>query len=314
MRIRPDSLNTTYSIVARDPATGNFGAAVQTHQMCVGSAVPWMEAGAGVLATQSLTNLHYGPLGLRLLREGVHAEKVLAALVASDPKPGLRQAAVIDREGRAAAWTGEQCIAYAGHYVGEAFSVQANMMLSDQVVAAMAKAYVASKEDFPGRLMDALLAAQQEGGDIRGMQSAALRVVSGAMYEEDGMAAVRAEYDVRVDESEKPLVELGRLVRLRRAQLLSNEGNRQLDAGDMEGALKIWARAREMGPELDELVFWQALALADEPADVKGAAALLRMMLDQVPDSDHWVELLKRLEPTGIIERGGAVQELIEAL
>ena len=314
MRIRPQELHTTYSIAARDPESGQFGVAVQTHQMCVGSAVPWLEAGVGAVATQSLTNVHFGPLGLRLLREGVPAEKTLAALIASDSEPALRQAAVVDRQGRCAAWTGERCITYAGHYTGEGFSVQANMMLSDKVVAAMAKAYIASKEDFAGKLVETLQAAQRESGDIRGKQSAALKIVSGDVYTSKGEAEVRAVYDLRVDESEQPLLELGRLVRLRRAQLLSDKGDDLLAVGEKEAALEIWARARAMAPELEELVYWQALVLADVPGDIPAAAALLRDMLDGTENGKDWVELLRRLEPTGILEREGAVQELLEAL
>ncbi len=313
MKVRSEELNTTYSIVARDPESRSFGVAVQTHQMCVGSAVPWLEAGVGAVATQSLTNVHFGPLGLGLLREGVPAEKALAALIASDPEPGLRQVAVVDSQGRCAAWTGERCIAHAGHYVGEGFSVQANMMLSDQVVAEMAKAYVASKEDFAGKLMDALLAAQQEGGDIRGMQSAALKIVSGEAYDKDGAAALRPVYDLRVDDSEKPLMELGRLVRMHRAQLLSDEGSRKLESGDKEAAVELWARSREMAPELEELVYWQALELVDKPADVAGALALLKD-LENSDNYADWIELLRRLEPTGLIERDSALKELLEAL
>ncbi len=313
MMVRPEELNTTYSIVARDPESGCFGVAVQTHQMCVGGAVPWLEAGVGAVATQSLTNVHFGPLGLGLLREGVPAEKALAALIASDPEPGLRQVAVVDNQGRCAAWTGERCIAHAGHFVGEGFSVQANMMLSDQVVAEMAKAYVASKEDFAGRLMDALLAAQQEGGDIRGMQSAALKIVSGEAYEKNGAAAVRPVYDLRVDDSDQPLVELGRLVRMHRAQLVSDEGSRRLEAGEKDTALSLWARARKMAPELEELVFWQALELADKPADVPGALVLLKGLEDK-ENFAGWVELLRRLEPTGIVEREEALKELLGGL
>jgi uncharacterized Ntn-hydrolase superfamily protein len=188
------------------------------------------------------------------------------------------------------------------------------MMLSDQVVAAMAKAYVASKEDYAGRLMETLQAAQLEGGDIRGKQSAALKIVSGQAYTSKGEAEVRALYDLRVDESEQPLAELGRLVRLRRAQLLSDEGDDLLAAGEKEAALEIWARARAMAPEIEELAYWQALTLADVPADVNGAVDLLKEMLDDAENRADWVELLRRLESTGILEREGVVQELLEAL
>jgi len=310
MKINPSVLNTTYSIAARDSESGCFGVAVQTHQMCVGSAVPWLAAGVGAVATQSLTNVHFGPLGLRLLREGLPAEQVLAALTASDPGAALRQAAVVDSRGRAAAWTGERCIPFAGHRVGEGYSVQANMMLSDRVVDAMAQAYESSRKDLAGRLLDALQAAQGEGGDIRGMQSAALTIVPAETHDSDGNAALRALYDLRVDEHAQPLVELERLVRLRRAVLLSDEGDDLLAAGEADRALEVWGEARGMAPELEELAFWQALALAEKTGELEQPAALLREMLAGAENRTDWIELLQRLEPTGIVEREGVLQGL----
>lgn len=154
----------TYSIVAFDAKTKQFGVAVQTHQPSVGAVVPWVMAGVGAIATQSLTNISFGPLGIELMQGGVSAEKALAALLASDPGADQRQVSLIDREGKVATHTGKHCIPFAGHHIGENYSVQANMMLKDTVPTAMAKAYEEAQGDLMQRMMIALEAA--EGGAI----------------------------------------------------------------------------------------------------------------------------------------------------
>ena len=265
------SLYSTYSIVARDPASGQLGIAVQTHQMSVGSLVIWLEPGIGAVVTQSLINIGYGPSALALLRQGVPPERILAALSATDDRPQVRQMAVVDAQGRAAAFTGIGCIREAAHHVGEGYSVQANMMTRPTVVPAMAAAYEAAKGDLGQRMLAALQAAQAEGGDIRGMQSAALKVVPGD-FRPRGWDRV---YDLRVDEHADPLAELARLVRLRHAALVDESGYEALAAGERIQALSRWEVARAEAPELEELPFWQAVALADEHDDVPAAAAIL---------------------------------------
>jgi len=311
--MREGILHTTYSIVARDPETGDFGAAVQTHQMCVGPHVLWLDAGVGAVATQSLTNLHFGPIGLSMLKEGVPADRVIAALSTSDKDADLRQVAVVDRNGISSAWTGKKCIAFAGHHIGEGYSVQANLMAKDSVVAAMAQAYEATQGDLAQRMLAALEAAQAEGGDLRGMQSAALKVVPGAVPQ-SGMQAVEARYDLRVDEHEAPLKELARLVRLTRAQQIDEEGSRLVTDGKVEAGMASWARARELAPELEELLFWQALTLADDGNDPAGAAVILAEMLDGEPRREHWLDLVERVAGSGLLERKNAGTELLEAL
>lgn len=303
-------LHSTYSIVARDPETGQLGVAVQTHQMCVGHAVPWLLPGTGAVATQSLTNISFGPLGLALLGEGVPAQRVVDALVASDPDAKRRQLAVVDREGRAAAWTGGGCIPEAGHRAGDGYSVQANMMTQSTVVDAMASAYEGAEGDLARRMLAALYAAQAEGGDIRGMQSAALKVVSG----DRAQPAWKTDYDLRVDEHDHPLDELARLVRLRHAQRLEDAGYRALADNRHDEALATWAAARTEAPELEELAFWQGMALADAPGDIPGAVAILRPMLAADPRREHWIDLIRRLQVCGLLERDGAADELIAAL
>src|SRR6187549_3592388 len=169
----------TFSIVARDPATGQIGVAVQSHWFAVGQIVPWAEAGVGAVATQSFVDPSYGKLGLELTRTGKSAPDALKALLAGDEGREVRQVAMIDTQGRVDAWTGKNDIQAAGHIVGKNFSVQANLMLNDKVWPAMAQAFENSKGDLAERMLAALDAAQAVGGDIRGRQSAALIVVTG---------------------------------------------------------------------------------------------------------------------------------------
>lgn len=300
----------TYSIVARDAETGQLGVAVQTHQMCVGAIVPWLEPGLGALATQASANIHFGPMGLAMLREGTDAARVVEALVASDPGADRRQLAVVDARGGAAAWTGEHCIPHARHHIGDGYSVQANMMARDTVVPAMAEAYEAAVGELAVRMMAALHAAQAEGGDIRGMQSAALQVVSG---DPQAIGFQRALYDLRVDEADVPLAELDRLVRLRRAQRINFQASPLLEE-QRKRALELWAAARALAPELEEMAFWQALRLADELDDVAAGAAIMNEMLARVNRRAEWIELIRRLEACGMLEREGVAEELIASL
>ncbi len=310
MTLRPSQLFSTYSIVARDAQTGQLGVAVQTHQMCVGSVVPWLIPGVGAVATQSLVNISFGPIALAMLGEGVPAPQVIAALVASDADAHRRQVAVVDATGRVGAWTGEGCIPEASHHIGEGYSVQANMMTNPSVVPAMAAAFESAGGDLAGRMLAALQAAQAEGGDIRGMQSAALRVVSGRR--EDPFW--RTDYDLHVDEHDDPVTELGRLVRLRHAQLLDQQGYKALEAGDRAQAMSLWAQACAEAPELEELPFWQAMALADDLADAEAGARLLRPALRDDPRREHWLDLALRLQACGLVKREGAASEVVERL
>jgi uncharacterized Ntn-hydrolase superfamily protein len=309
MKFHHTELSSTYSIVARDAETGQLGVAVQTHQMGVGRIVPWLLPGIGALATQSMANVSFGPMGLAMLQEKVPAPKVIEALVASDKEAHKRQVAVVDAERRAAAWTGDDCIPEAGHHIGDGYSVQANMMTNDTVVGAMASAYEKTTGDLAERMMAALQAAQREGGDIRGMQSAALKIVPG-----DKAPAWMVVYDLRVDEHQDPVAELARLVRLRSAQILDQQAYKTLEQGKREQALEKWQQARARAPELEELAFWQAITLADEQNDIPTAAQILRPVLAKDPRRAHWIDLLRRLELCGLIERQGSAAELIAAL
>lgn len=305
---------TTYSVVARDRETGQLGVAVQTHQMCVGSVVPWLAPGVGALATQSLANVRFGPMGLALLREGVAAPQVVDALVATDPEADRRQVAVVDARGEVGVWTGAGCIPEAGHQTGEGYSVQANMMVRPTVIPAMARAFEEAEGDLVARMMKAMWAAQREGGDIRGMQSAALRVVSGEDPSARGAQATLDLYDLRVDESEHPLEELDRLVRLRTARLLDREGHEALEQGERRRAMEKFGEAREMAPELEELGFWQAVTLADEHQDLKTAAEILDSTLAGDPLRGQWLDLIRRLQVCGLLDRAETAEEILESI
>lgn len=304
----------TYSIVALDDTTGELGVAVQTHQMCVGSGVPWIEAGVGAIATQAMTNMSFGPMGLSLLRHGVGAERALQALVASDEGAPRRQVAMVDAGGRSAAWTGEACIPYAGHRLGHGFSVQANMMLKASVPDAMAETFESAQGTLAERMLAALQAGQAEGGDIRGMQSAALQIRGGARAKILGHPDWRPILDLRVDEHATPLDQLARLVRLRQADLTSRLGDQAMESGDKDTALIHWAQARAAAPELEELAFWQALTLADNTDDPDLAADILAPVLSRHPLRPQWIELIHRLARSGTIERPGAAEALLGKL
>src|ERR1700704_2579964 len=198
----------TFSIVARDPVTGELGVAVQSHWFAVGSIGPWAEAGVGAVATQSFVDPAYGRLGLELMRTGKSAPDALKGLLAGDDGRDVRQVAMIDFQGRVDAWTGKNDIQAAGHVVGKNFSVQANLMLNDKVWPAMAQAFENTKGDLADRMMAALDAAQSVGGAIRARQSAAIIVVTG---KPTGQPWKDRTFDLRVDDSAEPLKDLRRL-------------------------------------------------------------------------------------------------------
>jgi uncharacterized Ntn-hydrolase superfamily protein len=250
----------TFSIVARDAATGEMGVAVQSHAFSVGSGVSWAEAGVGAVATQSFIDPSYGPLGLDLMRAGRSAPDALQGLLAADDGRDVRQVAMIDSSGRVAAHTGSKCIPAAGNHVGNGYSVQANLMDNDTVWPAMAKAFESARGDLAERMLQALEAAQAAGGDIRGMQSAAILVVNGAS---SGKPWNDKIFDLRVEDSPQPLAELRRLVNFQRANNLANDGDRYLEKKDDAAALKAYAAAEALLPDFAEMAFWHGVALAN---------------------------------------------------
>lgn len=302
-------LFSTYSIVAYDAETGQFGGAVQTHQVGVGRIIPTVVAGFGVIASQSLANLRFNAIAVSMLQESMSAEDIIKALVAGDSGAHRRQVAVVDEQGRAAAHTGVGCIQYAAHYVGEGFSVQANMMTRDTVITAMREAYETAEGDLAARMMAAMVAAQQEDGDIRGMQSSALKVVGG----EKGSPAWRTVYDLRVDEHADPVGELARLVNIRHAQLVNERGYEALTTDNHEAALDLFSQARNLAPDQEELAYWQAITLANDHDEVETAAVILREALNAHERRDHWLDLTRRLADCTLM-RLDAANALLAAL
>lgn len=251
----------TFSIVARDPGTGEMGVAVQSHWFSVGTSVTWGEAGVGVVATQSFVNPSFGPRGLALLKNGLTAQQAVDMLVKNDEGRDVRQLAILDSKGNVAAWTGKKCIPPAGDMQGDGFSCQANLMSTDKVWPAMAKAFEDSKgEPLAERLIAALEAGQSVGGDIRGRQSAAILVVKG---ESTGKIWEDREIDLRVEDSDNPIQELKRLVKLHRAYDHMNAGDIAVEHNDMKLAMKEYSTAEEMFPDNAEMKFWHAVTLTN---------------------------------------------------
>jgi len=284
----------TYSIVARDPATGELGVAVQSHWFSVGATVPWAEAGVGAVATQSFVDPSYGKLGLELMRAGRAAPEALKGLLAADTASGVRQVAMIDAQGRVAAHTGDSCIAAAGHLVGEGFSVQANMMERDTVWPSMAKAFRETKGDLAERMLAALEAAEAQGGDIRGKQSAGLIVVSA---KPSGKPWADRRFDLRVDDHPEPLKELRRLLTLQRAYNFMNEGDLAIERKDTDEALKAYSAAQKLVPGNAEMVFWHAISLVS----VGRVDEALPLLQRAYKADSRWRELLTRLPKAGLL-------------
>jgi len=285
----------TYSIVARDSVTGELGVAVQSHWFSVGPIVPWAEAGVGAVATQSFVDPAYGPLGLDLMRSGKTAKQALDALLASDPGEAVRQVAMIDARGTVAAHTGRKCIPGAGHIVGEQFSVQANLMLNENVWPAMAEAYRRAKGDLAERLLAALDAAEAAGGDIRGKQSAAILIVSGTST---GRPWVDRIMDLRVEDHPEPLKELRRLVNIHRAYQHMNAGDLAIEKGDMETARREYGAAEAMMPENLEMKYWHAVALVNA-GKLDEALPLFAAVFKK---DGNWVELTRRLPKVDLLK------------
>jgi uncharacterized Ntn-hydrolase superfamily protein len=254
-QIRPVN---TYSIVAFDEETGELGVAVQSHWFAVGQLVPWLKAGVGAVATQSFVKVEYGPDGLALMEKGATAQEALDKLIKEDVAETVRQVAMVDIHGNVATHTGSKCVAAAGHYKGNHYSVQANMMENETVWPAMAKAFENTEGDLAEKMMAALEAAQNEGGDIRGKQSAAMVIVSG---KPTGVPWKDTVLDLRVDDHPEPLVQLRRLIRINRAYNHANKGDLYMEEGKIVEALHEYESSANLYPENPELPYWTAITL-----------------------------------------------------
>lgn len=243
---RVEQIVGTYSIVARDPQTGEMAVAVQSRFLAVGAVVPWAQANVGVIATQALANVTYGPNGLAFLREGLSATEVLERLTANDDGREQRQLAVVDKDGNAAAFTGSKCTHWAGHHIGKGYSCQGNILVGEQTVMAMAEAYESSQHlpHLADRVVEALFAAERAGGDSRGRQSAALYVVR----ERGGYAGLSDRLvDLRVDDHPEPVAELHRLLELHRQVWLGPTPPERYLLNNPERIRMVQALLRELG-------------------------------------------------------------------
>ncbi|HEY5920436.1 MAG TPA: DUF1028 domain-containing protein [Kofleriaceae bacterium] len=299
--VRPTN---TFSIVARDPATGDLGVAVQSHWFSVGSIVTWAEPGVGAVATQAFVEPGYGPKGLALMRDGVAPADAIAQLTAADPQQASRQLGFIDAMGRVASHTGAKCIAFASSKVGDGYAVQANIMSNDKVVPAMAQAYETTKGDLADRMLAALDAAQAAGGDLRGCQSAAILIVSGKRSETPW---TEKKLELRIEDTAEPLQELRRLVVLARAYDHMNKGDLALEKKDIAGASQHYATAQRIVPDNIEMVFWAGVTLASVGKLDEGKPMVKRA----ISNDPVYAELLKRLiDPPGLISKEHAEQLL----
>jgi uncharacterized Ntn-hydrolase superfamily protein len=291
-----DPLAHTYSIVARDAKTGEMAVAVQSHWFSVGTAVSWGEAGVGVVATQSFTNKSFGLRGLAMLKSGLSPQEAMDSLLNNDEGKAFRQVAILDAKGRVATHTGAKCIDEAGHGNGDNFSVQANMMLNDTVVPAMEKAWKENSDlALAERMVKVLEAAQAQGGDIRGKQSAALLVVKAEATQEPWNDRL---LDLRVDDHQNPVQELDRLVKVYRAYEHMNQGDYFVEKGKMQEAMSEYNAAMEMFPENLEMQYWTAITLAND-----GKTDQAVKMLQKIYKQDaNWRELTKRLPKVGLLE------------
>jgi uncharacterized Ntn-hydrolase superfamily protein len=297
----------TYSIVARDGATGELGVAVQSHWFSVGSGVLWAEPGVGAVATQSFTDPDYGPLGLALMRAGKSAPESLAALLAADGNIDVRQVGMVDAAGSTATHTGENAIREHCDLSGDGYTVQANLMWKATVCTAMQSAYEKAEGDLAERLMIALEAAQGEGGDIRGKQSAAMLVVSGDHGEPAWGGRI---VDLRVEDHPEPLVEMRRLLQVARAYRLMNEGDGHMAEGDIEGASAAYSAAAKLVPGNHEMIFWHAVTLASGGRDDE-AMPLFAEAFRLWP---LWRELVQRLPAAGLLpEDPELMQRIVSA-
>lgn len=285
----------TFSIVARDSVTGEMGVAVQSHWFSVGTSVSWAEAGVGAVATQSFTNKSFGIRGLDLLKNGLTAQQALDSLLSDDPGKEVRQVSIIDNKGNVATHTGKACIDYASHFVGNGFSVQSNMMLTDKVTKAMADAFEKSKgKALADRLITALEAGQKAGGDIRGKQSSAIIIVPG---KSEGKPWDERTVDLRVDDSADPIKEIRRLYNVHIAYQHMNNGDLAVEKGDMNKAMTEYNAAMKMFPDNLEMQYWTGITLANNK-QVNKALPILKKVFDK---DANWKELTRRLPKVNLL-------------
>lgn len=296
----------TYSIVARDKKTGFLGVAVQSHYFSVGPVVPWARSGVGAVATQSMVDVKYGPLGLELMSGGKSAPEALEALLKTDQKSDTRQVGMVDANGAVASHTGSRCIDFAGHVTGDGFACQANLMSNDTIWAEMKKAYESNSSlEFPERLLSALEAAENAGGDARGKQSAAILVVSSQLYPNSWMGNV---LELRVEDNPKPLEELARLIKLKRSYELADRGDDLLTSGKIDEAGMAYAKALEYAPGNEEILYWKGVTYLGTPLKEEGTSILKGIF----KNNKNWIMITKSLLRNGLISKSKEIEDLID--
>lgn len=294
--IKNEPFAHTFSIVAIDTETGDMGIAVQSHWFSVGNTVAWAEAGVGVIATQAVVNLDFGPQGLALLRTGMSADQVLDSLWKSDPGREMRQVAVLSLDGKLAVNTGKGCVGEAGHKKGATYSVQANTAESTQVWAAMGEAFEKKRGALAEKMIAALEAAQAMGGDIRGKQSASLLIVKGKAT---GKPWLDRKIDLRVDDHQTPIAELKRLYQVQSAYNSMNLGFHFLAKDELDAAGDHFNQAQKLYPENQEIMFWYAVELANKGA-LDRALPVFKTIFDK--EVTWKTKMLPRIVKAGVLQ------------
>ena len=298
----------TFSIVARDSVSGEMGVAVQSHWFSVGTAVSWAEAGVGAVATQSFVNKSFGIRGLSLLKNGLTAQQALDSLLKDDEGREVRQVAIVDNRGNVAVHTGKGCIQYASQIKGNQFSVQANMMLGDQVPNAMAAAFRKNvAKPLAERMLLSLEAAQEARGDIRGQQSAAIIVVPARSNDKPWDERT---VDLRVDDSKEPIKEIRRLYKVQVAYEHMNKGDLAVEKNDMITAINEYNAAMKMIPANLEMQYWTAITLANN----KELAEATPIFKKVFAADKNWKELTRRLPEVKLLTVSEADLKKILAL
>ncbi|MBI9042473.1 DUF1028 domain-containing protein [Lutibacter sp.] len=296
----------TYSIVARDTITGEMGVAVQSHWFSVGSLVIWGKAGVGVVATQSFVNPSFGPRGISLLENGLTPKLAVKTLLELDENREVRQLAILDAHGNVEAFTGKNCIDAAGHIIGDNFSVQANLMDKNTVWPAMAEAFKNAKGSLAERMLTAMEAAQKEGGDIRGKQSAAILVVKA---KSTGNSWEDKVVDLRVEDNDNPLQEMRRLLTIHTAYEFMNKGDLAVETGDNTFAKEYYMNAQKLNPDNLEMKYWFAITLANNGELIEAK----KILKDIFKQNSKWKELTPRLiKPKLLTISNQELQEILK--
>jgi len=285
----------TFSIIAIDTITGEMAVGVQSHWFSVGTIVSWAKSGVGVVATQSFVNPALGTEGIKLMGNGKSANETLEFLINKDEGRDYRQVAMLDKHGNISVFTGKKCVQVANHIKGNNYSIQANMMLNDKVVPEMEKAFIENSDlALAERVLKAMKAGQQAGGDIRGKQSAVLLVVGTEPAEKEWEDK---KIDIRIDDHSEPLIELERILNVHKAYEHMNNGDIAIEHGDMELALAEYQAAEQMFPNNLEMKYWKAIALANN-GRLNEALPILERIFEQ---DKNWLTLTKRLPQSGLL-------------